>query len=220
MFWRGGSSQPPSPSTCGSVRDGREAGSSSGGWPFHAVRQVWEDVRGASGGWGCCAVVGELCRVPRGDRWCWAAGVDAAAPVSGWTEAEGRAAVLERSWGRCELCGRAAPEAWAHRVARSHLGAWCPLNGLALCEGPEGCHPWTHRNPGLARAGGWIVPGWGDPRAVPVWLRRPEGAGWWQLRVDRGGWHESRLLDLRVVVRLGLPVVPVLPVWAGLGWAA
>jgi len=126
-----------------------------------------------------------------------------------WTEGAGRRAVAQRAWGRCEMCAHNRGVEWAHRVARSHHGPWSPVNGLLLCTE---CHGWTHAHPQAAKVGGWIVPDWHDPVTRPVWLRRVDGTGWWQLQT-RDGFHETRCLDERVIARLGLPAVPPLPPW-------
>ena len=71
-------------------------------------------------------------------------------PRLAWTEARGRAAVAERSQGRCEVCGRHRATSWAHRQRRSAGGTWHPATGLHACgDGTRGCEGFitAHRDP-------------------------------------------------------------------------
>lgn len=81
-------------------------------------------------------------------------------------EAEGRAMVMHRAAGRCEVgmspgCATSLPE-WHHRQSR-RMGDHRPSNGLAACRA---CHSWIHANPGESIRLGWIVPTWEDPAGV------------------------------------------------------
>lgn len=74
------------------------------------------------------------------------------------TEAEGRAMVMHRALGRCEVgvdpgCVTSQPE-WHHRQRRGHARDHRPCNGLAACRP---CHSWIHAHPVDAMAKGWIV---------------------------------------------------------------
>lgn len=96
------------------------------------------------------------------------------APTRTAEEARARRLVAVRSLGICEGCGRRAAQEFAHRVARSQMGRWCPSNGLHLCT-PGGCHARAHAQPAWAREMGWILRSGSDPAACPVWLA---GHGW------------------------------------------
>lgn len=92
--------------------------------------------------------------------------------------------VRERSGDVCEGCGRARATNWAHRVARSQGGKWCPANGMHLCgSGTTGCHGWATAHPNDANAAGWCLRSYQDPETEPVWtavrgwvLLRPDGS--------------------------------------------
>jgi hypothetical protein len=103
------------------------------------------------------------------------------APQRTSEEALARRVVALRSLGVCEGCGQRAAQEWAHRIARSQMGRWCPSNGLHLCS--AGCHARAHANPAWARDMGWILRAGSDPAAAPVWLA---AHGWALLDPDGG----------------------------------
>lgn len=74
------------------------------------------------------------------------------------TEQAGRAIVMERSQGRCELCGRQGLGVH-HRLKRSAGGTWSPANLLRLCgSGTTGCHGRVEAEPVLAeQLGLWTL---------------------------------------------------------------
>lgn len=84
-----------------------------------------------------------------------------------------RARVLD---GLCEGCAQWPAADYAHRIARSQGGPWCPSNALALCSdlttppGVVACHPWSHSRPDEARGLGWMLRRSDDPSAVPAFL--------------------------------------------------
>ena len=130
----------------------------------------------------------------------------------GWSEAAGRVAVYERAGGRCELgCGQLGGS-WGHRRRRSQGGTWSPVNGLLLCgDGTRGCHGWLTAHPAEAAAGGWEVPSWLDPEAVPVWLAKP-WPGWWLLTVEQPATGPRSHLAVPADPDIhGLPDRPALP---------
>jgi hypothetical protein len=95
-----------------------------------------------------------------------------------WTEEQGRAAVAERCWGRCEGCGLPNWQGQVHhRVFRSHCGPrllWHPSNLLALCgSGTTGCHGRAHHERTTHEGLGWNLPGHLDPLLNPAWIRDP-----------------------------------------------
>jgi hypothetical protein len=102
------------------------------------------------------------------------------APQRTTQEAEARRLVALRSLGICEGCGRHAAQDWAHRIARSQMGRWCPSNGLHLCA-RGGCHDRAHASPVWAREMGWILRSGSDPATEPVWLA---AHGWVLLALD------------------------------------
>lgn len=80
--------------------------------------------------------------------------------------------VAQRQGWHCLRCG-----------VNTHGGAWHsthhrqsrrfhdngPANLVRLCgSGTTGCHGWAHAHPAEVRRLGYIVPGWADPRTVPV----------------------------------------------------
>lgn len=115
-------------------------------------------------------------------------------------EARGRAAVAERSQGRCEACGLNRSDGVHHRQPRSAGGTWSPANLLALCgSGTTGCHGRVeaHRDPISGEpadtyALGLHVRRGDDPRQAPARLAHPVyGAGWWWLDDDGTlSWHD------------------------------
>lgn len=116
------------------------------------------------------------------------------------TEARGRAAVRERSQGRCEACGRQPAHGVHHRQPRSAGGTWSPANLLDLCgDGVRGCHGRVEAHldlvtgePADTYALGLHVHRGADPADVPVRLAHPVyGAGWWWLNDDGTlTWHD------------------------------
>lgn len=102
-----------------------------------------------------------------------------------------RAAVLSRSEGRCERCGK-APDWHAsvhHRQPRgmggsrqAHLNR--PGNLLLLCgSGTTGCHGWVESHRADAVASGYIVPRFAVPQTTPVLYRMST----WVILDDDGG---------------------------------
>lgn len=66
-----------------------------------------------------------------------------------------RAAVADRSGGRCERAGCTERAAHMHHVLRrSQGGTHTPTNLAHLCAT---CHMWVHRNPNQARAEGLLT---------------------------------------------------------------
>lgn len=102
-------------------------------------------------------------------------------------EVRARQLLAARSLGVCEGCGQRPATDWAHRVARSQQGLWCPSNGLHLCsdlaapDGRRGCHERAHASPTWARERGWILRSTDDPLTFPALLARH---GRVQLRPD------------------------------------
>ncbi len=81
------------------------------------------------------------------------------------------AAVLARSGGYCERCGRGA-EQIHHRQPRGMGGTRAPAihdpaNLLHLCSG---CHLWVETNRAAALAAGLLVSRYQDPADVPAHL--------------------------------------------------
>jgi hypothetical protein len=101
-------------------------------------------------------------------------------PQRSTEEARARRLVRARSMGICEGCGRRGAQEFAHRIARSQMGRWCPSNGLHLCS-HGGCHQRAHANPAWAREMGWILRSGSDPATCPVWTA---GRGWVLLNPD------------------------------------
>lgn len=106
------------------------------------------------------------------------------------TPEEGRAMVLHRSLGRCEVqvspvCRPDGPVDWHHRQRRGN-GDHRPSNGLAACRA---CHAHIHLHPEEAWGYGWISTALGraDPVTVPVLLHpRGEPQATWVL-LSHGG---------------------------------
>lgn len=86
-----------------------------------------------------------------------------------------RAAILERSMGRCAGCGTTTGLTIQHRRARrmggtSNTAIGHPANGIALCgSGTTGCHGWTEAHPTAAALLGWRLEPGDDPTDVPYW---------------------------------------------------
>jgi 5-methylcytosine-specific restriction protein A len=99
-----------------------------------------------------------------------------------------RAAVVDRSHGYCEICGRLLfdinedpvgfPYSFHHRQPRGMGGTSrpeinSPANLLLLCGDattPGGCHAHVEQNRTRAYANGWLVRASVDPATVPVLL--------------------------------------------------
>lgn len=96
--------------------------------------------------------------------------------MAAWTLAKARQAVLERSCGRCERCGRALYPGWSchHRRPRGmggtkRIDAHSPANLAALCgSATTGCHGEVESDRTAALKAGWLVRLNADPAAVPV----------------------------------------------------
>lgn len=75
-----------------------------------------------------------------------------------------------------------------HRRARGMGGSRDPetahpSNGLLLCgSGTTGCHGWVESHRGQARADGYLLESWQDPRTTPI--RLPLSAEWVWLGSD------------------------------------
>lgn len=88
----------------------------------------------------------------------------------------------------CEVCGERPPTEYQHRKGKAHCSKaerWAPSNGLAVCGhgNYSGCHgERIHQQPDEAKANGWTVEPWSDPRKKRV-LRRGE----WVRFDDQGG---------------------------------
>lgn len=152
----------------------------------------------------------------------WTASVDTASrvrPTYRWTEETGRAAVIERSGNRCEICGGPG-HSFGHRMRRSQGGLWEPVNALRLCgDGTSGCHGLLGSYGEYAKAGGWEVSGYGVPDTTPVYMIvREFGFPLWVLL----GWHVGPdvpprsehviyPLDAADPAAYGLPDRPVMP---------
>lgn len=113
-----------------------------------------------------------------------------------WTEARGRAAVYERSQGRCEVASsvcRGRGESWSHIRSRGQGGTWAPDNGLHACgDGTTGCHGWIEAHPEQARTYGWRRESWQAERN-PVWIVNVHASmrpAWWHLVGDLIVWCE------------------------------
>jgi hypothetical protein len=105
-------------------------------------------------------------------------------PVREWPVAATRAALAERSGGRCEAvgCNQEANQL-AHRKRRSQGGPMSPVNALHLCPF---CHAWSGNNPDAAKARGWEVRQDEDPRRMPALIQTPHAPhpGWFLLLDD------------------------------------
>lgn len=109
-----------------------------------------------------------------------------------------RAIIWERSYGRCECCGKPmrtdVPD-WhpdkmdaSHRVGEGQGGRWVPSNVCAL---RHWCHLYgaasPHRTPLAARERGLALLSTEDPTTEPVLL----WTGNWVLLDDEGGYRPS-----------------------------
>lgn len=91
------------------------------------------------------------------------------------TPAESRAAyatVKERSFGLCEICGKARATQVHHRLHRSHGTLDVPANLLHVCGtgNHTGCHGLAHSDSDRY-ANGWAVKSGGNPALTPVLYR-------------------------------------------------
>lgn len=93
--------------------------------------------------------------------------------------------VAERQGWHCFHCGvNTHGDAWPghsthHRQSR-RFHDHKPANLVRLCgTGSTGCHWWAHEHQAEAERLGLIVPGWTDPRTVPI--RDWRGDWWWLL---------------------------------------
>ena len=93
-------------------------------------------------------------------------------------EAQARRIVALRSGGKCELGQHTRAEEVAHRISRGRQGAWHPANLLHLCGWH---HRFSHAEPDLSYAGGWMVRTGYDPATTPVWLDNHLGPAWYLL---------------------------------------
>lgn len=84
--------------------------------------------------------------------------------MTGDPMAASRPVVARRSRGVCERCGAARATDKHHRKLRRH-GDHAPANLVDLCRD---CHAWAHNHPALARAEGFIVSSWENPRRMPI----------------------------------------------------
>lgn len=111
------------------------------------------------------------------------------AAMTTFTEERGRTIVMERSQGRCEVCGQQGLGVH-HRLKRSAGGTWSPSNLLRLCGGgTTGCHGRIEAEPKLAlELALWLPRGGPDPDDTMV-LCRPTmwTLAWWQPNSD-GTW--------------------------------
>jgi hypothetical protein len=98
--------------------------------------------------------------------------------VSEQGEEYGRAVVVGRSLGFCQLGDGRQGKEWAHRLSRGRGGTWAPVNGLWLCSFH---HRMTHQAHGLSRDCGWMVETGTHPSAVPALIVTQAGVGWWWL---------------------------------------
>lgn len=79
-----------------------------------------------------------------------------------------RLQVKVRDMSQCVRCGTPTHVGqWHHRRSRSVRDeiTHSPCNGIYLCAT---CHAWVHAHPFEARANGWIVSRYADPREQPV----------------------------------------------------
>lgn len=107
------------------------------------------------------------------------------------TATRGRAIILRRSQGRCELCGRVGTNVH-HRMRQGR--PWNPANLLRVCGSgnASGCHGWIETHPGHAGELGLIVPRGHDPAPVALFCRPVLfGLGWW-FPDDDGIWRTPR----------------------------
>lgn len=107
--------------------------------------------------------------------------------------------VAERQDWHCLRCGtNTHGDAWPghsthHRQSR-RFHDHGPANLVRLCgSGTTGCHGWVHGHPAEAERLGLIVPGWLDPRDVPV----RDWRGDWLWLLDDG--TARRLTQIEII---------------------
>lgn len=84
------------------------------------------------------------------------------------SEKKTRALVNERSDGLCERCS-CPGHSIHHRLKLSQGGPWSASNCVRLCgDGVRLCHGWVEHNPDAARAEGFHVRSFEDPKTIPV----------------------------------------------------
>ncbi len=82
--------------------------------------------------------------------------------------------VAERQEWHCMRCGSNThgcgwPGHSTHHRQSRRFHDHRPANLVRLCgSGTTGCHGWAHAHPAEAERLGYIVPGWMDPRDVPI----------------------------------------------------
>ena len=112
---------------------------------------------------------------------------------SEFPEARGRAIVMERSGGVCEVARQGVCLGKAtsihHRQKRSHGGTWNPSNLLHTCgDGTRGCHGWIEAHPKLANEDGlWMMSG-EEPAQTSAFMRWENLMSWFLLD-DEGLLH-------------------------------
>lgn len=93
------------------------------------------------------------------------------------TEAQSllRAAVRERSGGRCEIgidgCHGQAVHLHHRRTDDRHESmtrTLSPSSVARFLDSCSWCHQWVHDHPAIAYEHGWLVHSWADPWHVPV----------------------------------------------------
>lgn len=114
------------------------------------------------------------------------------------TETTGRTIVMERSQGRCELCGREGLGVH-HRLKRSAGGSWSPANLLRLCgSGTHGCHGRVEAEPLLSEELGLWTLRHQDEGGPMLCTPHMFTTAWWQADAE-GMWkwiREATELDL------------------------
>lgn len=107
------------------------------------------------------------------------------------TEAQGRAIVMERSQGRCELCGRQG-DGVHHRLKRSAGGTWSPANLLRLCgSGTTRCHGHIEAEPVLSQELGLWTPRHEDEGGPMLCHPIMFTPAWW-IADEEGMWQWDR----------------------------
>lgn len=97
--------------------------------------------------------------------------------------------VAERSFGLCEVCGRAQAEQMHHRLHRSHGGGESPANLLHVCHV---CHSKAHLD--THRYGnGWAMRSGVGPEHAPV-NKQVLYRGRWVLLTADGGLVEQEVV--------------------------
>lgn len=86
-------------------------------------------------------------------------------------EKQVREAVLERSQGLCERCGKRAYLTIHHRLKRSHGGPDSLSNCVAVDgSGTTGCHGEIESHPNDSEASGFHVRPWQTAEDIPILL--------------------------------------------------